>query len=537
MSDHTCASFDIKKVPFVSGGQRSFPASPSTVAHIHTVKEKLNELLTAQDGSFITNDTDCMKEIMMMASMSYLAIHLPLIYGSQFPANGWVDQGTGKTRNLCQCYNMMIPDDKAVFLKMLASDYNIQQDVVLQLANQLATAQTRGQPVLLRAEDRLRQALVPKYQQLFTQISRLENGVKFLVDLRTDLLNILANGSSEISNSHLQSMNMCLHDLLHLWFSVGFLHLERITWQSPGDMLQKISEYEAVHPIRNYTDLMRRVGSYRRCFIFMHNSMPREPVVVLHTALTTEISNSIQDIVTRNRLGEENNGGVTTDLKEDPERIKCAIFYSITSTQRGLQGVELGNYLIRSVVRELLAEFPKMNQFSSLSPIPGFKDWLMKEIVVYMRLKGSGEHPEQTLFLPDELRTLEKVFVCQSHNLFDSLLKALKNNGWFGEPPIVEALRAPLMRICARYLYVEKRRGYALNLVANFHLRNGAVMWRLNWLADTSPRGLGASCGLMVNYRYYLDKTEEYSKNYIEKHEIVASEEIHKLVTESPNNS
>ena len=62
-------------------------------------------------------------------------------------------------------------------------------------------------------------------------------------------------------------------------------------------------------------------------------------------------------------------------------------------------------------------------------------------------------------------------------------------------------------------------------------------MWRLNWLADTSPRGLGASCGLMVNYRYYLDKTEEYSKNYIEKHEIVASEEIHKLVTESPNNS
>ena len=58
----------------------------------------------------------------------------------------------------------------------------------------------------------------------------------------------------------------------------------------------KISEYEAVHPIRNYTDLMRRVGSYRRCFIFMHNSMPREPVVVLHTALTTEISNSIQVI-------------------------------------------------------------------------------------------------------------------------------------------------------------------------------------------------------------------------------------------------
>lgn len=36
---------------------------------------------------------------------------------------------------------------------------------------------------------------------------------------------------------------------------------------------------------------------------------------------------------------------------------------------------------------------------------------------------------------------------------------------------------------------------------ANFHLRNGAVMWRLNWRADTSPRGLANSLGMMVNYR------------------------------------
>jgi hypothetical protein len=44
-------------------------------------------------------------------------------------------------------------------------------------------------------------------------------------------------------------------------------------------------------------------------------------------------------------------------------------------------------------------------------------------------------------------------------------------------------------------------------LVANFHLRNGAVMWRLNWQADLSARGLGNSCGIMVNYRYKQDGT------------------------------
>ncbi len=34
-------------------------------------------------------------------------------------------------------------------------------------------------------------------------------------------------------------------------------------------------------------------------------------------------------------------------------KITAAIFYSISSTQAGLQGVELGNYLIKRVVREL----------------------------------------------------------------------------------------------------------------------------------------------------------------------------------------
>ena len=57
-------------------------------------------------------------------------------------------------------------------------------------------------------------------------------------------------------------------------------------------MLQ-VSDYEAVHPIRNWTDLKRRVGPYRRCFVFTHSSMPREPVVVLHTALTSDITKSI----------------------------------------------------------------------------------------------------------------------------------------------------------------------------------------------------------------------------------------------------
>jgi len=40
----------------------------------------------------------------------------------------------------------------------------------------------------------------------------------------------------------------------------------------------------------------------------------------------------------------------------------------------------LGNYLIKRVVRELQTEFPFVSQFSSLSPIPMFRLWLMERL-------------------------------------------------------------------------------------------------------------------------------------------------------------
>ena len=58
--------------------------------------------------------------------------------------------------------------------------------------------------------------------------------------------------------------------MLGLWFGVGFLELERITWKSPCDLMEKVADYEGVHPVRNVNDLRTRVGPYRRCYAFLH---------------------------------------------------------------------------------------------------------------------------------------------------------------------------------------------------------------------------------------------------------------------------
>ena len=77
-----------------------------------------------------------------------------------------------------------------------------------------------------------------------------------------------------------------------------------------------------------------------------------------------------------------------------------------------------------------------------------------------------------------------------------------------------------------RYLYLEKHRGFALDPVANFHLRNGAVLWRLNWKGDVSDRGMANSCGIMVNYRYFLEELEANSTAYLEEQTVRAGEQV-----------
>ena len=113
------------------------------------------------------------------------------------------------------------------------------------------------------------------------------------------------------------------------------------------------------------------------------------------------------------------------------------------------------------------------------------------------------------------------------------MITMIKNNSWIKNNDLCSDLKPVLMRLCARYLYAEKRRNFALNSVANFHLRNGSCLWRINWLADTSRRGMTYSCGMMVNYRYYLDRLENNSAHYLSSHTIDADKQVLDLIHQS----
>jgi len=350
------------------------------------------------------------------------------------------------------------------------------------------------------ARRRLRRASVPPRVKLITQFNDLPEGVKFLVDMRADLLSMPDRGPA------LDDLDADLRELLASWFDTGFLDLHRVTWQSSAALLEKLIAYEAVHAIQSWDDLRHRVESdNRRLFALFHPRMPQEPLAFVEVALVRGLAGSIQSLLDPAAPG---NGVRAADT---------AIFYSITNTQKGLRGISFGDYLIKRVVRQLSREMPRIKVYATLSPLPGFRAWLdrrgAREVAAAMSESEQGG-----------IRALGG-----SDDPAAALKAVLARPDWHRDPVVVKALKDPLQRLCARYLTDRREAGGPVDAVARFHLRNGARLERINWLGDTSPGGLERSAGLMVNYRYDLDDIEANHEAFVKDGRIAMSSDVRAL--------
>lgn len=323
-------------------------------------------------------------------------------------------------------------------------------------------------------------------------------------------------------------MDSYLKEKLSTWLSPAALELHQITWDDPASLLEKIVAYEAVHPISNLLDLKRRLGICRRCFGYLHPAIPGEPLIFIEVALMKNVAQTIQEVL--------------WDSPPIPEsEATCALFYSISSTQPGLSGINLGKFLIKRVVKLVKREMPHISTFSTLSPIPGFMSWLLSKLASQTVLsegdtsqplaEGSASTFYENILKPEEdeaLMSLPKD-IATGNNGMEVMFNLLTSTSykWIHLPELASALKAPLMRLCARYLLQEKKRGKALDSVANFHLQNGAMVERINWMADQSENGLSQSGGIMVNYVYRVEHIEEYAHSYFSDGKIHASSDLH----------
>ncbi len=398
---------------------------------------------------------------------------------------------------LAETYRQLDDDGRAAFLRLIACEFNPDPEKVGQAHAEFQAA--IGSDAQWEAESKLRQALRSSRLRILTQFTALPQGVKFLVDLRADLLRYLERDPA------LPSLDRELETRLGAWFDVGFLELKRITWDSPAVLLERLIEYEAVHEIRSWSDLKNRLDSDRRCYAFFHPRMPLEPLIFVEVALTDHLADNVQTLL-------DENAPVF-----DTEQASTAIFYSISNTQTGLRGVSFGNFLLKRVVDDLKRDYPKLAHFATLSPLPTFRRWAEKSPDAWAAAFTASDLQRIARHLPPETAPLTSA---------DQLPSLLADGRWMEQARLARALEHGMLRLAARYLLTAKREGRPYDPVARFHLGNGARIERLNYLADTSTRGSKQSYGLMVNYLYDPDTIELNVEAFSTSGEIAAAPAI-----------
>ena len=324
-------------------------------------------------------------------------------------------------------------------------------------------------------------AVEGRRQELIRRLNLAPNGTQYLVNMREDLLYFLAK------DQKLQTLDKDFRHLFRSWFNPGFLKLVRIQKDTDSDILQKIIKHERVHEIKSIESLYRRLENDRLFFAYFHPIVDKDPLIFVQVALTKGVGTSIQEIT---------EGGISSLTDYD-----TATFYSISNANKGLQGITLGNFLIKRVVFQIQQEMPKIKNFFTLSPIPGFANWFLHQSDEKIKKILKNFDIRRLLFLKDQ----EDI----NFNQYK-----------------IEDNKEALKKLVYYYLVEEKKDKKPINSVAYFHFNNGALLHDILLNANLSLNGYKESFGIMVNYHYELEKILQIHEDFVKKGKILLSENL-----------
>ncbi|XP_075243292.1 uncharacterized protein LOC142337718 isoform X2 [Convolutriloba macropyga] len=305
-----------------------------------------------------------------------------------------------------------------------------------------------------------------------------------------------------------------------------------VTWEeTSAEAIEIITRNEAVHPVSTISRAKRRFyPSNRRVFALVHKQMPTLPLACVHVALTHKIVRSLQE------LGELDEHDVKWDpncLEKDKEalaimlqssyepasnaeRTTCAIFYTISNLHPHLPLPPIGKSLVKGAVQHLQVALPQLKTFSTLSPVPGFTQWLKE---VFNRHNGTGTQSEslcQILNQSEGQVQISEADLEAMEQVLDSSLSFAKQKS------ILRSYGQQFDNLLLYYLTKVKKNSKNIdsssqkpqnceNSVAHFHVSSGASLHHIHCpFTDRSRFESGQSEGGM-NSQQSLDHSNDVS--------------------------
>lgn len=388
--------------------------------------------------------------------------------------------GIALSFEILNCYQYLSEGEKLSFFQTLNFEFSAPKTTAIEAAQNYL-----DDPSDANLSD-LSEASEPLRRRLILRLNQAPNATLMLIKMREDLLTCFKK------NPDLVEVDTDFRKLFTSWFNGGFLNLKRLDWSSSASILEKIIRYEAVHNIDGWDDLRKRLDPPdRHIYGFFHPRLEEEPLIFVEVALTMDKPSQIEFILDTSRE------------ELDPLLAKTAVFYSISNCQQGLRGIPLGSFLIKQVVEDLRGTFVSLKDYVTLSPVPSYSSWV------------------------DELLNNEAVELSKPQR---EALSSLIEGQWVDDSKLAAEMEPLVHSSIASYLVQQKNaHGLPKDLVARFHLGNGAQLERINWPADCSLTGLKASYGAMVNYSYKLEDIEKNHERFVENGEIATSSNVDRL--------
>ena len=409
---------------------------------------------------------------------------------------------SGREENLgalVRNYSSLAEDEKRELLAMI-SQYSFSYDDFCTMANLLS----KGEGPASHWQEKLRtlrESLISPRERFFRSFVNIRGGLKFLLDLRGDLVRL----GTRMEGIDWRETDQDIVFLLDMWFLEGFLSLSEIGLDTPYHQIGFIKEHDMVHPMTSVEEMGKRLGKDRLCYGLYHVLLPHEPIIFIEVALADRIIGSIREIM---------------EVTEPIERPDTAIFYSINNTQQGLSGLGLGKILIARVVEEIRGKYPQIKNFSTLSPIPGLWKKYMEPLLKGESIFKMKSEMIERYFMEKSKETLLSHYEAgggREKDFLKVLHEILADTKWIEDKIYIKHLGDPLKKIAYFYLTQERNdKGKPLDPVANFHIDNGASLSlkHVRFTGNTYEYGVQDSLSMMVNYIYHIHWLEHVKETF-----------------------
>jgi hypothetical protein len=323
----------------------------------------------------------------------------------------------------------------------------------------------------------------------------------------------------------------------------------------PEELGAALVNKEGVHPLKNLDELKEtRVapasnpdgGGFwdKHCFgLFIPGQTIPEAVVYVKLVHLTEKNRTIEN--------SDLPGNIQDILKEEVKPIKnpnAAIFFTITNTARrgepGYQAPEIQNRtaperLINEVANKLIEQ--RISDFSTLSPLrsgtgneaQGFHQWLEKGLKEREAELVTEEEQQQIQQLAKTFCNPENdASTLQCLNLLRQKYREIGTRE--GGKEAQRFIQQIMKDMGTNYLMSNENPNMKdgththYDPVANFHLRNGAMIARFHWAPadETTVSETIGGAGLMVNYRYEPEELSARREAFRNRGEIAVDPKI-----------